>query len=106
MAQFDVHKNKGRSGDRYPYLVVVQSGLLRRWNRRVVIPLGRADVFEPAPELNPSVMIAGERYRLMTHEVTNVPGDTLGDKVANITDDGDRIVAALDLVFSRGHPFA
>jgi toxin CcdB len=106
MAQYDVHRNRGRSAGMRPYLIVVQSGLLHRWNRRVVVPLARTDAFEPALDLNPWVIVAGDRCRLLAHEIANVPIQTLGELVANLDADSDRIVAALDLVLSRGFPVA
>jgi toxin CcdB len=106
MAQYDVHRNRGRSVGNRPYLVVVQSGLLHRWNRRVVVPLARTDAYEPALDLNPWVTVAGDRCRLLAHEIGNVPTSVLGELVANLDTESDRIVAALDLVLSRGYPVA
>lgn len=104
MAQFDVHLNLGRSRGRYPYLVVVQSGHMRRWERRVVVPLAPADPFSGVPDakLNPVVIIGDGRFYIAAHEITNVPLEALGDVVANLRDDAETIVGALDWMLSQG----
>ena len=106
MAQYDVHRNKGATAARYPYLLVLQSGLLHRWNRRVVVPLAPDADDEPAPERCPAFEVVGRTCRMLTYHIVNVPRSGLGEVVANLDADSDRIVAALDLVFSRGFPVA
>lgn len=106
MAQYDVHRNKGQTSARYPYLLVVQSGLLHRWDRRVVLPLAPDADDEPAPDLCPAFNVGGRTFRLLTYHIVNVPKSALGTVVANLDAESDRIVAALDLVLSRGYPVA
>lgn len=104
MAQFDVHRNLGRSRAKYPYLIVVQSGLLRGWERRVVVPLALAAALPEGPDeqLNPAVMVQDQQYRVVAHEITNVPLEALGDVVANLAAEAETIISAVDLVLSRG----
>ena len=41
MAQFDVHRNSGKSQEDIPFVVIVQSALYNDYRRRVVVPLVR-----------------------------------------------------------------
>ena len=43
MAQFDVHRNNGKSREDIPFVVIVQSALYNDYRRRVV-EIGRAHV--------------------------------------------------------------
>ena len=104
MAQFDVHRNNGRSRIQYPFLVIVQSGLLRRWDRRVVIPMAVGVTIDPDPQLTPAFEVDGMQAYLLAREVGNVPIAALGELVGNLDREADRIVNALDMVFSRGFP--
>jgi hypothetical protein len=104
MVQFDVHLNLGRSRGLYPYLVVVQSGHMRRWDRRVVVPLAIAEPLStvPDPKLNPVVIVGDSRAYVAAQEIANVPLDALGDVVANLRDDAETIIGALDWMLSQG----
>jgi toxin CcdB len=42
MAQFDIHRNPGRLRDRVPFVVIVQSAMFNRYNRRLVVPVVKA----------------------------------------------------------------
>lgn len=104
MAQFDVHRNLGASRARYPLLVVVQSGLLRRWDRRVVVPLAVAAPFPgaPDPQLNPAIEIGGVRLYIAAQEITNVPMGALGEVVDNLRDRSETVIKAIDWMLSQG----
>ncbi len=109
MPQFDVHRNLGRSRSRYPFLVVVQSGLLDRWERRVVVPLSTIETDGPVPDalLTPILTLAippldGVRYLVAAQEIGNVPQEALGERVANLRDEAEITIGAIDWVLSQG----
>ena len=105
MAQFDVHKNAGKQRDSIPFVVVVQSSLFDKYRRRVVVPLVRLsslnNVDALSGSLNPVFRIDGTEVMLHPLEVVSVAIDQLGEKVANLAEDGDRILAAMDELLTR-----
>lgn len=104
MAQFDVHVNNGRSATLFPYFVIVQSGLLRRWDRCIIVPLSPLPGFFRDPVMSPTVQVDGQNLHFQALEVTNVPRSALGRLVGNLAADGDALVRALDQVVARGYP--
>lgn len=104
MAQFDVHRNRGASRARYPYLVVVQSEMLRAWRRRVVVPLAAGDPFPGVPDsrLNPVFVIDDRRYYLAAQEIANVPMEALGEVATNLKDHATIIIDAIDWMLNQG----
>jgi len=104
MPQFDVHRNLGRSRALYPFLIVVQSGLLDRWERRVVVPLSVVDPGVPLPDalLNPVLVVDGRRCILAAQEIGNVPRDALGEVVMNLRDEAETIIGAIDWMLNQG----
>ncbi|HYE00740.1 MAG TPA: CcdB family protein [Alphaproteobacteria bacterium] len=104
MAQFDVHRNLGKSQAQFPLLVIVQSGLLRGWHRRIVVPLARADRFDapPDPQLNPVIEIDGVAYVVAAHEIANVPLSSLGPVVADLRDRASTVIGAIDWALGQG----
>ncbi|HMG49636.1 MAG TPA: CcdB family protein [Inquilinus sp.] len=103
MRQFDVHRNLGTTRDEYPYLVVLQSSLFRDSSRRVVIPLARTIPRLPeSNRLNPVFEIEGKPFSLMTLAIFNIPTDRLGPLVANLADESDAVIAAVDWMVNRG----
>ena len=106
MAQFDVHKNIGKQRDTIPFVVVVQSSLYDGYRRRVVVPLvrrstlDRNSAFLDTP-LNPVFTVKGIKVVLHPLEMVSAATEQLGEKVATLTQEGDRIVAALDELLTR-----
>lgn len=106
MAQFDVHRNTGKQREAIPYVVVVQSSLFDSYRRRVVIPLVRRSnldssaAFVGSP-LNPVFTVKGLKVVLHPLEVVSVATDQLGEKVASLAQEGDRITAAMDELLTR-----
>ncbi len=104
MPQFDVHRNLGRSRSRYPFLIVVQSSLLNRWERRVVVPVSPVDpqglVLDPL--LNPVLPIDGLHCVVVAQEIGNVPVDALGEVIANLREEAETIIGAIDWALSQG----
>jgi toxin CcdB len=100
MAQFDVHQNRGQTKGLVPYVVVVQSRRFDLSRRRVVVPL-LSEMRNPDPRLNPSFSIEGNAVALDPLHIVSVASDRLGPCVASLKSDGDRIIAALDLLITR-----
>lgn len=102
MAQFDVHRNPGRQRGVIPYVVVVQSRRFDAARRRVVIPLVlESTVPSPEPRLNPAFEIEGTKVVLNPLQIVSVAVDHLGELVVSLKNDGDRVIAALDLLITR-----
>ncbi|HZF30125.1 MAG TPA: CcdB family protein [Gammaproteobacteria bacterium] len=103
MAQFDVHHNSGRNADNTPYVVVVQSAQFDDYSRRVVVPLVKASAVGaiPNPRFNPTFRIGSTSVVLHPLQIVSVAEDTLGEPVASLAPEGNRIVGALDELFSR-----
>lgn len=106
MAQFDVHKNIGKQRDAIPFVVVVQSSLYDSYRRRVVIPLvrrntlDRTSAFLDTP-LNPVFTVKGIKVVLHPLEMVSVATEQLGEKVATLAQEGDRITGAMDELLTR-----
>ena len=106
MAQFDVHRNLGKQREAIPYVVIVQSSLFDSYRRRVVIPLVRRSSLDNAAalvasSLNPAFTVEGIEVVLHPLEIVSVATDQLGEKVATLAQDGDRITGATDELLTR-----
>ena len=106
MAQFDVHRNIGKQREAIPYIVIVQSSLFDSYRRRVVIPLVRRSNLENTAalvgsSLNPAFTVEGIEVILHPLEVVSVATDQLGEKVATLAQEGDRITGAMDELLTR-----
>ena len=102
MAQFDVHRNIGPQQTVIPYVVVVQSRRFDLAHRRVVIPMVLASAApSPDPRLNPEFEIEGRKVVLNPLHIVSVAVDRLGHRVVSVKNDGDRIIAAIDLLVTR-----
>ena len=106
MAQFDVHRNTGKQREAIPYVVIVQSSLFDSYRRRVVIPLVRRSNLDnlaalSGSSLNPAFNIEGIEVVLHPLEIVSVAIDQLGEKVATLGQEGDRITGAMDELLTR-----
>jgi toxin CcdB len=102
MDQFDVIANPfPRSRERQPFPVTVQSDLLTHNLHTVVVaPLEPAASGTFADRLNPSVVVDGRPFVLITQELATVRKRALGRPQASIASNRDKIIAALDLLFT------
>jgi len=103
MAQFDVYRNPNpATRARVPYLLDVQSDLLDTLATRVVVPLCKPEVLRGklAERLNPVFEVEGRKMVLLTPELAGVSRKALGEKIENLADRRDSIIAALDLVIT------
>ncbi len=102
MAQFDVYRNPdGSTRERFPFLLDVQSDLLRSLATRVVVPLGASDAKRPpVVGLMPVFEIDGRPVVMRTSEITGVARKAVGERVASLAGQRHEIVAALDVLVS------
>jgi toxin CcdB len=100
--QFDIVANPfPRSRERQPFLVALQSELLtRNLDTLVVAPLEPAASGTFADRLNPQVEIDGSAFVLITQEIVTVRKSVLGTTQASVARDRDKIIAALDMLFT------
>ncbi|MEE9334885.1 MAG: CcdB family protein [Granulosicoccaceae bacterium] len=103
MAQFDVHRNTSKkTATEFPYLLEVQSDLFSDSTRAVVIPLVLASTLGNKDSmLNPEFDVESSSVALFPLDIASMNVNFLGDTVANISADSDRIIAALDLLLAR-----
>jgi toxin CcdB len=106
MAQFDVHINIGKQREAIPYVVIIQSSLFDSYRRRVVIPLVRSSHLDNAAtltssSLNPTFTVKGIKVVLHPLEIVSVVTEQLGEKIASLAKEGDRITGAMDELFTR-----
>ena len=106
VSQFDIHRNTGRNREAIPYVLVVQSSLFSRAQRRVVVPLVSVEILGrvaqlPASSVNPVFDVEGRPVVLNPLEIVSIPLDALGEHVGSLAAQGDVVVAALDELFSR-----
>jgi toxin CcdB len=95
MARHDVHRADGLDG----YLLDCQADLLNHMKTRFVVPLlAEARVAKSAERLNPVFEIEGQRFVMATQGAATVDIRELGPIVASLTDEHDRIMAALDML--------
>lgn len=103
MAQFDVHRNPGQQRDSIPYVVTLQSAIFDGYPRRVVAPLVRKSYLGAVQHarFNPSFTIQGESLVLHPLELVSIPVSQLGEPIASLATQGERIVDALDQLTTR-----
>ena len=95
MSKYGVYLNPEGLG----YLIDVQADINAHFNTRVVIPMLPLDTApKPARTLNPLFELNGECYSLVTQYMAAVPVKVLKDKLFNVEDRREDIVAAIDLL--------
>jgi toxin CcdB len=107
MAQFDVHRNPGRSRHAFPYLVVVQSAWFDDVDSRLVAPLilEAAVAGIPKPPHMPRFVVEGHRVLLDPLQIQPLPRRLLGQPIASLAE-GDaaaEIIGAIDRVITRAY---
>ena len=101
--QYDVYLNLSqRLREVYPYVVDVQSDLLKALATRMVIPLALTTLPpESMPRrLCPMVAVGGQRLMLVPFEAAPLDKRHLKSKLASLRDRADDIVAAMDAVIN------
>jgi len=98
--QFDVIANPLRSNRAdIPFLLCVQHYLLDYLTTRLVAPLRRGQPHLPN-RLCPALNVLGNTVFLDPADLYAAPNARLSDPISNLESDRDRIIAALDLVFT------
>lgn len=98
MAQFDIYAMKRGEVE---FLLDLQDEMLEHLTTRVVAPLALPEKVGAAMKIvNPSILVGGVRYLLLTHLLAAVPLLSLGSPVNSAKAQRDEIVAALDLLFT------
>ncbi len=102
MARFDVYVNSNPASRKtMPYLLDIQADLLDNLATRVVVPLVQAAAIGRAAKfLNPQFTVNNEQLVMSTAELAGVPVAILGEKVDNLKEWREEIIAALDFLFS------
>ena len=101
MRQFDVLANPiPRARRTLPFVMILQSDLIDTGRDRVVAPLAPSAAMPPlAGRLIPFVTLRENAYALLVPSLTTMPVTDLRQVVANLANDRDRIMAALDYLF-------
>jgi toxin CcdB len=101
MRQFDVLANPiPRARQLLPFVVILQSDFAETGRDRVVAPLALLGAIPMlAGRLIPVVKLADRDYALLVPSLTALPMADLREVVANLANDRDRILAALDYLF-------
>jgi toxin CcdB len=101
MPQFSVYKNKNpTSRSAYPYLVDIQSDLLRDLNTRVVVPLVKMTALgkKPIQHLTPIVEVDGQKYLMLMPQLAGISVKDLGARVGSVAKQRNDIVGAIDFL--------
>ncbi|NBW50238.1 MAG: plasmid maintenance protein CcdB [Betaproteobacteria bacterium] len=101
--QYDVYPNPSpRMRDVYPYVLDVQSDLLKALATRMVVPLALTSL--PASSLPrrlcPLVQVKGQSLMLVPFEAAPLDKRHLKSKVTTLRERADDIFAAMDAVLS------
>ncbi|MEY0434904.1 CcdB family protein [Providencia huaxiensis] len=99
--QYCLYQNRD-DAIKYPYLLDIQSNIIDILNTRLVIPLFDSRlVKKPLPaHLNPQLVINGQFFILMTHQMACVPLSLLGKEIVDLTHQRDTIKHAIDLLIN------
>lgn len=103
MPQFTAHKNSNAATRaRFPFLLDVQNNLLDELETRVAIPLAPATSMKgkALSRLMPCVKIAGSDHVLLTPQLAGISRKELGAAVADLSDQRDVIMAAMDFLLT------
>jgi toxin CcdB len=97
----DVFRNPVRAArtDK-PFVVCVQHDFLADLNTRVVVSLAARRFGSGADRLHPEIAVNSIIHFLDPTDILTFSVRTLGSPIANLSGQRDRIVAALDLVFT------
>jgi toxin CcdB len=106
MAQFDVHRNRGALKDAILFVVTVQSFLIDRYHRCMVVPLVRRSALPgnastAGSRMNPVLEVEGVQLVLHPLDMVSVEVDQLGEHVTSRAEHGQVIADALDELLTR-----
>ncbi|MDJ0806127.1 MAG: CcdB family protein [Gammaproteobacteria bacterium] len=99
MTLFEVYKNPSpASGKHYPYLVEIQSPHIEDLATRIVIPLGRASLFNDMTmkRLTPVISIQDEKFVLLTPQISSVSKKRLQGPIGSVSHSQEQLMDAVD----------
>jgi toxin CcdB len=101
VTRFDAYANPDPAERKHtPYFVDVQNEFIGALTTRVVIPLRKESAFGPrARNLNPLLVVAGDKVVLDTAALAAVPLAELRKRVGNLGADKALVQEALDTLF-------
>lgn len=100
MAQFDVYRNPSeRTRRAMPLLLAVQHDGVSETSSVLMVPLVSPLRAKEQSRLYPIVDIEARQYMVLTPDLASLPRSVLGEPVANLEDERNRLVAALDILF-------
>lgn len=103
MAQFDVHRNPGRTKAVIPFVLAVQSDRWEDRPDRVVVPLVlSSEVPYRDRTLNPEFTIDGIAVLMNPLQIVTIPTRVLGPAVESLDREAIQIIAALDALIAQG----
>jgi len=103
MHQFVAYKNKNAStSQQYPFLLDIQNDLLDDLRTTVVIPLSPSALVSDftLSKLNPTLLIEGECYTLMTQDLAGISRAQLGSDGVDLSHLRTEFLAAIDFLIS------
>jgi toxin CcdB len=83
-----------------PYIVVLQSDVLRDLSTAIVAPIAKVAAKQAITRINIPVVIEGEKLHVMLQEMGAVPIKQLGMHVTNISAIHADVMLAVDLMFA------
>ena len=99
--QFDVFRNPdAETSGTHPYLIVLQSDAIFDIDSCVVAPLISARTIKLFERLLPRVFVDGTQYVVAIPDMAAIPTGEIGAPVANLETDRDKLLAAIDLIFT------
>jgi toxin CcdB len=100
--QFDVIANPDPlEAEQRPYLINLQSDLVRELHSVAVAPLVPRANMLGAARLNPLVVVEGREFWVATHELFAIDRRMLRSQpVANLENQREAMIAAIDLLFT------
>lgn len=99
MAQYDVFRNPSeRTRRAVPYLLAVQHDAISETVSVVVVPIAPLLKSAKPSRLYPTLQIGAKEYTMLTPDLSSVPRAVLGEPVACLAEERQRIVAALDIL--------
>jgi toxin CcdB len=103
MRQFDVYANPNPATRKaYPYIVDIQHPVLDDLATRIVIPLGRLDVFrqKSMATLTPVIEYGDEKLVLLTPQIASMPARLLQKPLGSLNHLREDIIAAIDFALT------
>jgi toxin CcdB len=97
VARFDIYRSRASTG----YLLDCQADVLAVLNTRLVVPLlpeGTIPQFDR--RLNPSMVVDGKRFVMVTQAAVAVPVSQLGKLAGSLAEEDFTITAALDMLLT------